>query len=143
MTDSNKPNAIYWVIAVIALLWNGLGTLTYLTQAFMTDEVMAMLPAEQQEALANTPSWVTAMYAIAVWFGLLASIALLLRRKWAYPLFIISLIGVLGQNVYNFFMSNNAELYGAQAYIMPVVIILFGIFLIYYAKSSSAKGWLK
>ena len=143
MTNSNKPTALYWVVAVVALLWNGWGTLVYLTQAFMTDEVLEMLPAEQQEALANTPSWVTAMFAVAVWFGLLGAIALLLKKKWAYPLFIISLIGVLGQNVHNFFMSNNAEIYGAQAYIMPVVVIVVSIYFVYYSKNAAAKGLLK
>lgn len=143
MTDSNKPTTLFWVVAVIALIWNAIGTLQYLASAFMGDAAIAMLPEEQQEALTNTPSWVTAMFAIAVWFGLLAAITMLLKRKWAYPFFVLSLIGVLGQNVHNFFLSNNVELFGAQAIWMPVIVILLAVFFVVYSKGAAAKGWLR
>lgn len=142
MTESNKPNTMYWIIGVVALIWNAWGVFAYLGNVLMTDDVLAMLPAEQQEMFANQPSWYTAAFAISVWFGLLGSICLLIKKKWAYPMFLISLLGILGSTVYNMFMSGGAEIYGATAYIMPAVVLLVGIYLVMHSKKSIAKGWL-
>ena len=100
MTETKKPTALFWVIAIVALVWNIFGVLAYLGQAFMTEETLKMLPTAEQELYAATPSWVTAAFAIAVWFGLLGAIALLIKKRFAYPLFLLSLLGVIGQQVY-------------------------------------------
>ena len=39
--NNNKPTTTFWIIGVIALLWNIMGVLAYLGQAYMTDEVRA------------------------------------------------------------------------------------------------------
>lgn len=144
MTDSNKPNTLFWVIAVIALIWNVFGVLAYLGQAFMTEDLLAMLPTEEQELYANIPAWQTAAFAIGTWFGLLAAICLLIRRKWAYPLFLISLLGVLVSTVYNLFISGAPEVYDAfNAYVMPLLILALSVYFVMHSKKSIAKGWLK
>ena len=35
-TASKKPTTRYWIIAILALLWNTLGVIAYLGQAYMT-----------------------------------------------------------------------------------------------------------
>ena len=47
-TESKKPNALFYVIGVIALLWNGMGVMAYLGRAFITEDMIAALPKEQQ-----------------------------------------------------------------------------------------------
>ena len=44
-----------------------------------------------------TPTWMVAAYAIAVWVGLAGALLLLLRRKLAVPLLLVSLIAVIVQ----------------------------------------------
>ena len=83
MTNSTKPTTSYWIISVLALLWNLMGVAVYLGQALMTDDMKAMLPEDQLAIIENTPAWATAAFAIAVWFGLLACILLLARKKIA------------------------------------------------------------
>jgi len=102
MTTTTKPATSFWVISALALIWNLMGVIVYLGQAFMTDDMKAMIPKDQLAIIENTPAWATAAFAIAVWFGLLGSILLLTRKKIAKTVFIISLLGVLGQLVYNF-----------------------------------------
>ena len=34
MTSTNKPKAAFWIIAVVALIWNLMGVMAYLSQAF-------------------------------------------------------------------------------------------------------------
>ena len=94
MTDisTNKPPIWFWVIAVVALVWNLMGVMAYIGQAYMTEAELNALPEVEQALYANYPAWATAAFAIAVFGGAIASIALLLRKKLAKTLFLISLI---------------------------------------------------
>ena len=145
MTENvtTKLPAWFWIVSVVALLWNLMGAMAYLAQAFMTDEGKAMLPSNQLELLENTPAWATAAFAIAVWAGVLGCIGLLVRKKWARPVLLLSLLGILVQMAYSFFMTNAVEVYGAaQGVVMPLLLIGIGIGLVLFAKSSQNKGWI-
>ncbi|XRE44701.1 hypothetical protein ACIVBQ_002905 [Tenacibaculum discolor] len=142
MTDSNKPTTLFWIIGVAALVWNGLGVMSYIGQAYMTDEVKAALPEAERALYENVPTWVTAAFAIAVFGGLIGSAFLLMRKKLARPMFLISLIAIIVQMSYNLFMSRAAEVYGPGSVIMPIMVIVIGVFLLMYSKKTIAKGWL-
>ena len=140
MTDlsTNKPPIWFWIIAVIALIWNGMGVMAYLVRAFMTDEMIAAIPEEQQaEYLIEHPAWYTAAFALAVFCGALGCLALLLRKKWAYMLFLISFVAATIQQVYIMVTIEEASP------IMPIMIIVVCAFLVWFSKMSTAKGWLK
>ena len=138
MTDSTiKPPIWFWIVSVVALVWNGLGVMAYLARAFATYEMIAALPAEQQaEFLTEYPAWDTAAFAIAVFAGTLGCLALLLRKKWAYGLFVLSAIGAIIQHVYLFMNVDMPSL------VMPVMIVVVCLFLIWFSKNSTAKGWI-
>jgi len=140
--NSNKPAAFFWVIGVLALTWNALGVIAYLSQKLMTNEMKVMIPADQLEIMEKTPAWATAAFAVAVWFGLLGCILLLMRKKIATTLFIISIIGVLTQLVYNLFLTNAIEVLGNQSLIQPLVTVSVSVFLIWHAKKSADDGIL-
>lgn len=134
----NKPPVWFWIVSVLALIWNGMGVMAYLVRAFMTDEVIAALPEEQQaEFLIEYPTWYTAAFALAVFSGALGCLSLLIRKKWAYFLFIISTLGAIAQHTYIFMNIEEVSL------IMPIMIIVVCILLILFSKTSIAKGWLK
>ena len=140
MTDysNNKPPVWFWVIAVVALVWNGLGVLAYLGRAFATDEMIAAMPAEQQtEFLTEYPAWYTAAFAFAVFCGALGALALLIRKKWAIILFVISFLGAVVQHAYLF---NTVE---EMPLAMPIMIIIVCAVLIWFAKMSASKEWIK
>lgn len=142
MTNStNKPTTAFWVLSILALIWNIMGVIAYLGQAYMTDEIKAALPKPDQDYYANVPAWVTAAFAIAVFAGAFACLLLLLRKKWATSLFILSLIAVLVQFVYNSFMQDFMEVTG-QKMIWSFVVIAISIFLVWYSKKSESKGWI-
>ena len=79
--STNKPPVWFWIVSVVALIWNGMGVMAYLGQAYMSDDALAALPEAEQALYANVPAWATAAFAIAVWGGLLGCLALLLRKK--------------------------------------------------------------
>ena len=133
-TTLKKPPTWFWVISVIALLWNIMGVMAYLADAYMSVETLAELSQEQRMLYESRPAWATGAFALAVWGGLIGSIGLLLRKKWAYILFIISLIAVLAQNVYQFFLSNTFDVLGTAAMAFPILIIIIGILLILFSN---------
>ncbi|AEM71206.1 hypothetical protein Murru_2167 [Allomuricauda ruestringensis DSM 13258] len=143
MTTSVKPTTWFWVVSVIALLWNLMGVANYLNQAFNQMALLESMDQAQREVFEGIPAWATAAFAIAVFSGALASIGLLLRKKWSRPLFVISLIAALAQFIYWLFISNAVEAFGPSTYAMPAIIIIIGIYLIFFSKKGIEKGWLK
>ena len=141
-TDSNKPGAAFWVIGVIALIWNGMGVMAYLAQAYITDDALALLPEAERALYNDIPAWATAAFAIAVFGGALASLVFLMRKKLATLLFTLSFIGIVVQMVYNLMISKAMEVYGPGGSVMPVLVILIGLFLVWYSKKATANGWL-
>ena len=137
-----KPSKGFWIISGIALIWNLMGVQAYLQQAYMTDSFKAMYNEEQLKLIAEAPAWSTAAFAIAVFGGLLGAIFLLLRKKWATQLFTLSLIAVFIQMYYNFFIVDSIAVYGPGAMAMPIMIIVFGGFLIWYSKFCEKKNWI-
>ena len=140
--SENKPNTLFWVIGIIALIWNGMGVMAYIGQAYMTDEMKAVLPEAERALYENVPAWVTAAFAIAVFGGTVACILLLMKKKMAKTVFLISLIAIITQMTYNLFMSKASEVYGPGGMIMPIMVIVIGVFLLLYSKKCIEKGWL-
>ncbi|WP_282079076.1 hypothetical protein [Aquimarina algiphila] len=141
MKTINKPPVWFWIIAVVALIWNIMGVMAYIGQAYMTQEALKALPEADQNFYNNTPAWVTAAFAIAVFAGALGCIALLIKKKWASTLLILSLIGVLAQTTYNFFLQDFIPLSGARI-IMPIIVVVVALFLVWFSKNSTSKGWI-
>ncbi len=143
MTESkNKPSTSFWIIGIVALIWNLMGVFAYLQEAYMTAEDLAALPIEEQALYENIPAWVTAAFALAVFGGALACILLLLRKKLATFVFIISFVSILAQMTYNLLMSKAMEVYGPGGMIMPIMVIVIGAYLIWYSKKMDAQGIL-
>ena len=141
-SSSNKPTTAFWIIGIGALLWNLMGVSAYLQQAYMTAEKLSSLTSEQNALFENTPAWVTAAFALAVFGGTLGCILLLLRKKLSSFLFVISFISLLGQIIYIVFMSNTLDVYGINGLIMPLLALPVTAFLIWYSKKMDRIGIL-
>ena len=135
-TPTNKPPFWYWIISIIALIWNGLGVDGYLGQAYNTERYRSMFTPEQLETAANAPSWTMAAFAIAVFSGVLGAILLLLRKKWATNFWIISLIAVILQMGYGLITGQAADL------VMPIMVIVFAFLFLWFSKKAESKGWI-
>ncbi len=142
METTIKPTPAFWVISVLALLWNLMGVNQYLQQAYNTESFQAMYTPTQLETINNMPSWATAAFAIAVFGGFLGCVLLLLRKKQAKLLFQISLLGIIVQMIYNFFVANMMDEYGTTAIIMPLLILIIGFYMITFSRQADRKGVL-
>ena len=90
------------------------------------------------------PTWITIIFAIAVFSGLLGSLGLLLKKKWSKLAFIISLCAIVPQMVHNVFFTKSIDVYGiGQAVTMQIMVVVFGVFLVWFSNFAIKKNWLR
>ena len=109
-----QPPKWFLPVAIAALLWNLLGCAAYLSDVMLTPEDIAKMTADQQALYAARPSWSVAATAIAVWGGAAGCLGLIMRKRWALPLLIASLAGVIVQDVSLFGLSGAAAQAGRR-----------------------------
>ncbi len=141
---NGKPTTAYWIIGGTLLAWNLIGLFFYYQQSILTPEVMADagLTPEQIAHIVNTPAWGHSGYAIAVNAGVLGAILLLLRKAWALPLFVLSLIGALVQDLDAMVLRDGVQAWGGSALVLPIIVLVICAFEIWYSSRAKAKGWL-
>ncbi len=142
MTTTTKPATWFWVVSVIALVWNLMGVMAYIMQVTMSPEALQALPENERTLIESVPTWATAAFAIAVWGSTMGSILLLMSKKLATVILIVSFVGILVQMYYNLFMSKSLEVYGPGGLAMPVMVLVFGLFLIWFSRKASSHGWI-
>ena len=135
-TSTNKPPIWFWIISVIALIWNGLGVDGYIGQAYNTERYRSSFTPEQLEIAANAPSWIMGAFAIAVFAGVIGAIFLLLRKKTATTFWMISLIAVVLQMGYALIKGEVASI------VMVIMIIVFAFAFLWFSRMAASKGWL-
>ena len=146
MTDTMKAATPWhlWLVGLLSLLWNSFGCVDYTMTQMRQDEWFAQMgmTAAQLEYFNAMPAWTHAAWAIGVWGGALGAILLLLRRKWAMPVFVMSFLGWLAGAIYAFALSDGLEAMGSM---WPMQIVIGGacVFFIWYAWIMSKKGVLR
>ncbi len=143
MTDQTRLPIWFWIVGVVALLWNGMGVFAYLQQALMGAEEFAALPEVQQNLLAAQPFWVTAAFAIAVFAGFVASIAWLSRKQIAVRLFLLSLLAVIVQFSSYFIIDEYVQFISVQGWAMPVLILVLAVGFLLIVRHTKKKGYLR
>ena len=143
MNTYNKPTKGFWIIAIIALLWNLMGTFQYLTTTILKDTLYETLNDAQIALFETMPMWHTVIFGIAVATGLIGAILLLMRKKMAILMFTVSLIAVIIQMSYWIFATDVIEVYGINnAVTMPIIVVITAAVLLMYSKTAARKGWL-
>ena len=132
----------YLPVAIVALLWNLLGCMAYLSDVMLKPEDVAKLPAAQQALYAARPAWSVAATAFAVWGGALGCLGLIMRKRWATPVLIVSLLGVIGQDLSLFVMSGAIAQAGAVALVLQGLVLVVSIALVMLARKAAARGWI-
>jgi hypothetical protein len=131
----------YWLIAIVGLLWFLMDFSAFYMRVFGGESMLASMPEPQQELYRGMPSWVNIVFALEVFGGLLGCIGLLLKKRWAMWLLVLSLIGTLCQTCYVYFMSDAINVMGALAVVMPLVAIAIVCLLLWLAKTAVSRGW--
>ena len=142
----NQPNperpAPRWftIAALAAVAWEVFGCFMYLMQVRVDP---ATLPVDQRALWDAAPSWMIAAYAVAVWVGLVGAILLVMRRRLAEKLLLVSLLAVLVQFSALLLVPEMRNLTTSDALFLPFVIIVVGYVIWHFAFTSRRSGWLR
>jgi hypothetical protein len=143
---SSRAPAHLWIVGVLSLLWNCFGAYDYtMTKMRNTDYIASAMPGvDPNAALAWVdafPIWVQVGWALGVWLGLLGSVLLLLRSRWAVLSYGLSFVGAVVSLGYQ--IVGAPPLAGADSPMMkviPYVIILIALALFLYARAQEKNG---
>ncbi len=138
----SAPPKWFRVVAVVALLWNLLGCFAFLSDLRLSPDDLARMSVAQQTLYHLRPLWATLATGVAVFGGALGCLGLALSKRWALPLLILSLTGVLVQDFGLFVLAHAASIAGPLAVTLQAVVLIVAIALVMLARSANARGWL-
>jgi hypothetical protein len=143
MDDEFAPQPIagwYMPAAVASLLFMALGCILYLMHVFADP---AAMPLDQRAAYEAEPMWVTAAYAVAVWIGLAGTAMLVMRRKVAEFLLMVSLAAVLVWLAGLLVVTGLRENMSANDLLVAIVVTAITWTIFWFARHSRQRGWLR
>lgn len=132
-----------WVVGVVSLLWNLVGATDFVMTQTRNKAYMSSCTPAQLEFYYGFPPWVVAAWGVAVWAGVFGSLLLLLRKRYAFHLFLSSSAGMVLTDLYCFGLSDGLRVMGgAAALAFSAVIFVIGVLLLAYARSMGKRGIL-
>ncbi|GJL96517.1 MAG: hypothetical protein DHS20C06_03340 [Hyphobacterium sp.] len=144
MSDSHAKTPIwFWILAVIAILWNGYGVFAYIATQYQWAPALEGLTEEQLTYFYSMPAWSTGLWAVSVMVAFVASIFLILRKGPADIMFLLGMIGFLITNIYSLFVRGGIAIMGTPALIVAVVIFLSLLGFFWTARWASSAGIMK
>ncbi|MGD8413001.1 MAG: hypothetical protein PVF33_02140 [Candidatus Latescibacterota bacterium] len=141
-TQERKTPLHLWIVGIVSLLWNLMGAFDYIMTQTQNEAYMGQFSPEQLEFFYSFPAWLVAFWALAVWGSVLGSVLLLLRKKWAAPVFIVSFLCMVITSIRNYGFAGGAEIMGGMGLLFSVVIFVVALALVVYARGMAGKGVL-
>ena len=138
-----KVPAWFRVIAIVAVIWMLFGVMAWVMDLMMDEAALAQMSEAQRQLYAARPRWLFAVYAVAIFSGLIGAIGLVMRKSWATTLLAISLIAIVIQFGYTFLGMHAVEILGPAAAVpFPIVIFLIGAALLWLSLLAKRSGWI-
>ena len=149
VTHTDRPRVPWWhwLVGVLGVLWSLGGAYDYLMTQTRNADYLARIPDPLMEHFLAMPTWLEAFWAIAVWGGLAGWVLVLLRSRFAVPLFLASLVAMVinfGWSLVDGGLALQAEHMGAAAaYGFTGLIVAGAVFALWYARRMRARGVLR
>ncbi|HEX8223056.1 MAG TPA: hypothetical protein VF605_04470 [Allosphingosinicella sp.] len=134
------PPAWFRIVALVAVLWNAFGLYQYLMSVGLFGDPTASLTEAQRAVVATIPAAITGAFATGTLAGLIGSLGLLLRKRWALPLLVLSLLALAILEGWIVFLSGALEAFGGIA--LPATIVVVALLLAWLAWHARRRGWL-
>ncbi|MEN8145949.1 MAG: hypothetical protein ABFS14_13505 [Gemmatimonadota bacterium] len=131
-----------WLVGILGFLWNSMGAFDYLMTQAQNESYMSQFTPEQLEFFYGFPTWVVAFWALAVWGGVLGTLLLLLRKRLAVPVLLVSFLAMIVTSIHNFFLSNGLEVMGVQGQVFAGLVFIIALGLWLYARAMTQRGVL-
>jgi len=103
----------------------------------------AAMPLDQRAAYEAEPLWVTAAFAVSVWIGVAGTILLVMRKRLAEFLLMVSLAAVLVWLAGLLVVTGLRENMSANDLLVAIVVTALTWTIFWFARHSRQRGWLR
>ncbi|MGX6646439.1 hypothetical protein ACWCOP_00680 [Maricaulaceae bacterium MS644] len=143
VTPAAKTPIWFYLVALVAVLWNAMGVFDYIMTQYRVESYMAAFTEAQLDYFYGFPGWYVAVWATAVFSALGASLLLVVRMKLATPLFALSAVLFVISAVYIFGFTAALEIMGMGNVVFSAVIFATLLGLWWFSRMAERRGWLK
>ena len=130
----------YAAAAIVSFLFMLIGCAGYLLEVIADP---ATLPLDQRAVHDAQPLWLISANAIAVWVGALGALLLILRRRLAETLMLVSMIAVAIWLAGLLLVPHLRDLLGTDDIAVAVVVTVITWTIYWFARHSRQRGWLR
>lgn len=134
-----KPPLHFWIIAVLGLIWNIMGSVNFFTQT--SPEAIGNLPEAYQIVVTSRSGIVTGAFFLAVVGGAFGCLLMLMRRAVARPVLLLSCLGVLVTLVHAMWVMNGAQGWVSVAAGTSMSMVI-AVFLVWYTHREKGRDYL-
>ena len=143
MAGRLKPPVWFWGVAIVILLWGGMGVFAFYADRTMSAAAVAQLSDYDRAFRMHQPGWEVWAYGIAVWSGLIGAIALLARSRYAHPVFVVSLVAIVVLFGWIFVATDMIAVKGPfQAMAFPIFVAAAAVFQIFFSDHARKREWV-
>jgi hypothetical protein len=135
-----------WIVGILSLIWNCFGAYDYVMTRTHNIDYLAKMgdPATILAYIDGMPLYAAVGWGLGVWGGLLGSILLLIRSRFAVHAFALSFVGmVLSFGAQYMGPPPPAEMNAGVLKYMPLIIMALGLLQLWYAWRESKDGVLR
>lgn len=147
-TSERRVPVVFWVVSVGLLVW-GLGGASIYVAYFVETPAQFAATAETAvnraayaDYIANIPAWAIGVGIVAALARLLGAVGLLLRRAWARPLYVASLLFFLAALYRAFVLADAASVMSDAHVAVEGLFVALGAFAVWFAHRGVARGLL-
>jgi hypothetical protein len=101
------------------------------------------LPIDERTVFEAEPLWVTSAFGLGAVAGLVASVMLVLRRKLAQPLMLISLIAMIAWVAGLLLAPGLRDVITTNDVALSIAIVAIDWTIFWFARHSMQRGWLR
>ena len=130
----------FMAAAIAALLFMALGCVMFLLHVTIDPNA---LPIEQRTALFAEPAWVKIANGIAVIAGVIGAVLLVVRRRLAEALLLVSLVATIAWLLGLVVVQDLRENMSANDLIIAIVVTAITWTIFWFARRSRQRGWLR
>lgn len=134
-----------WLVGVFALLFNTIGVVDFVMNLIQGPAYLASagMTPEQIAHYQQMPGWMFVVWAVGVFGAFGASVLLLMRRRQAFPVFVVSLVAFLVSLLYTYVLTKGGEVMGTQMTVTSAVIAVLLLLFSAYARAMTRRGLLR
>ena len=134
-----------WLVGLFAVLFNAIGVFDFVMNLAQGPQYLASagMTPEHVAHYQQMPGWMFVVWAVGVFGAFIASLLVLLRRRQAFAVFVVSLVAFLVSLLYTYVLTNGGAVMGTQMAITSAVIAALLVLFSVYALLMGRRGVLR